>query len=250
MCRPLICNRVNDAGDEKYTATGGTTTNGTCPAYPASGTSASPVSTITGVAAGVPYSVNVTLLANAVFTITVTDAKGCTSTCTTTVNAEDVRCFAGTSGNQKYTICHKTGSATNPCVTICVDKSAVNTHLAHGDVLGPCPKTGCPAPATTTAMKSIRETTSTTDENAVNKLTVKVMPNPSISHFNLLIKSPKNDMVSMKIMDMAGRIIEEKMNVAANGTTQLGATYFPGMYIAEVIQGKERVTVKLIKTYR
>lgn len=50
--------------------------------------------------------------------------------------------------------------------------------------------------------------------------------------------------------DMAGRVIEEKLNVAPNGTTQLGAKYFPGMCIAEIIQGKERVTVKLIKTYR
>ena len=249
MSRPLKCNYINDAGDEKYTATGGTTTNGTCPAS-GSSTAAAPVSTITNVAVGVPYSVNVTLLANAVFTITVKDAKGCTSTCTTTVNAEDVRCFAGNSSNQKYSICHRTGSATNPCVTICVDKSAVNTHLAHGDVLGSCPKSGCPAPATTTASKSIKGTTDVTEENAGNKLTVKVMPNPSITHFNLLLKSPKNDKVNIRIVDIAGRVIEEKANIAPNGTIQLGAKYFPGMYIAELIQGKERVSVKLIKTYR
>ncbi|MEJ7679911.1 MAG: T9SS type A sorting domain-containing protein [Segetibacter sp.] len=249
MNRPLKCNYINDAGDEKYTATGGTTTNGTCPAS-GSGTAAAPVSTITNVAAGVPYSVNVTLLANAVFTITVKDAKGCISTCTTTVSAEDVRCFAGSSSNQKYSICHRTGSSSNPCVTICVDKSAVNTHLAHGDVLGACPKTGCPAPATTTAMKSTSGTTNAADENAVKKLTVKVMANPSATHFTLMVKSPKNDRVSMRIMDLTGRVIEEKLSVAPNGTTQLGANYFPGMFIAEVIQGNERVSVKLIKTYR
>ncbi|HKG68631.1 MAG TPA: T9SS type A sorting domain-containing protein, partial [Segetibacter sp.] len=109
----------------------------------------------------------------------------------------------------------------------------------------------CPAPATTTttAMKSTSGTTNA-GENAVKKLTVKVMPNPSATHFTLMLKSPKNDRVNMKIMDLTGRVIEEKLNVAPNGTTQLGANYFPGMFIAEVIQGKERVSVKLIKTYR
>ncbi|RPI17259.1 MAG: T9SS C-terminal target domain-containing protein [Ignavibacteriae bacterium] len=57
----------------------------------------------------------------------VTDSKGCTDSDTMTVNVTDISC-----GPHKVQICHK-GQ------TICVDTNAIQGHLRHGDVLGPCP---------------------------------------------------------------------------------------------------------------
>jgi hypothetical protein len=41
--------------------------------------------------------------------------------------------------DKKVTICHHTGSRTNPTVTITVSRNALPAHFAHGDTLGPCP---------------------------------------------------------------------------------------------------------------
>jgi hypothetical protein len=42
----------------------------------------------------------------------------------------------------RITICHHTGSATNPTVTITISESALPAHRRHGDTVGPCPAGG------------------------------------------------------------------------------------------------------------
>lgn len=53
--------------------------------------------------------------------------------------------------------------------------------------------------------------------------------------------------VKITVTDIAGRVIEQRTNVPANSTIQLGDHYHPGIYIAEFMQGKDKVTLQLIK---
>jgi hypothetical protein len=236
MNRPLLCNQVNDAGDEIWTtgSNGGTTTNSTCPATLA------PVSTKT-ISSG-SYAVTVTLMADADITVTITDATGLITTCTKHIHADDVRCFAGNSGNAKVTICHQTGSSKNPCVKICVDEDAVSEHVAHGDFLGKC-TSNCMAPSST---KAISNQAGVVNAGA-GKLSVKAMPNPTSNYFTMVIDSKSREPYRLTVLDVAGRVIQQKSYSTGNGKIQLGHTYLPGIYIAEIRQGKERVIVRLIK---
>ena len=53
--------------------------------------------------------------------------------------------------------------------------------------------------------------------------------------------------VSIRIMDMYGRIINQYSTNPGISTKRVGNNLLPGMYFAEVSQGKERKLVKLVK---
>jgi len=97
---------------------------------------------------------------------------------------------------------------------------------------------------------SISSQRMSTDEDLVfseQTLSVKAQPNPSSNYFNFIIRSSNNEPVTIKLIDLAGRVVETKTGVPANGTIQLGHRYGAGIYIAHIFQGKENVQLKLIK---
>jgi hypothetical protein len=238
MNRPIMCNYIDAAGNETFVGVAGQTTDGNCvtgsPTQP-------PAATMTNAVAGVPFAVHATLLANATFTTTVTDAVGHTATSMVTVSAEDVRCFSpGKSGPHKGALCHFTGSLTNPFVTICVDSSAFPAHLAHGDFyyiddvcVDPNIRRGFP--------------TSILQEKPVKMLDVKASPNPSAGYFTLRTQSFSAERMQLRVLDVLGRVVEIKSNIAANSTITFGSKYGPGTYLVEVIQGAENRKLRLLK---
>ena len=87
----------------------------------------------------------------------------------------------------------------------------------------------------------------TVEGPVVSRLTAKVTPNPAPYYFNLAIQSPGQEPVTIRVMDLLGRVVETKQSVPANGTIRLGHKYHKGIYYAELTQGKERVMVRLLK---
>jgi hypothetical protein len=79
------------------------------------------------------------------------------------------------------------------------------------------------------------------------KLYVNVMPNPSTSYFNMVINSNDENPVTVRVMDISGRVIETHEKIAYSGILKLGQLWKAGSYFAEVIQGGQRKVVKLIK---
>lgn len=188
--------------------------SGGTPAYSYSWSSGSMVSTAT-----------VSPLVNTTYSLTVTDANGCTATAAKAINVIDVR---GGNKNDKVKICHNSN-------TLTVDGSSIAAHLAHGDMLGAC------------GSASIITKSSIEKENIVDKkLAIVVFPNPSTKGFMLNVTGDAGSPLTLRVIDISGRIIEVK-NVTSTQTIRIGNDYKAGMYFAELMQGEERKIVKLVK---
>ncbi|CAN5738273.1 hypothetical protein BH10BAC2_BH10BAC2_35130 [soil metagenome] len=246
MNRALLCNQVNDAGDEVWNGgAGGTTTGNTCLAFPST-TSSTPVSTKT-INTG-SYGVTVTLMGDATLTATIADANGCVTSCSKFIHAEDVRCFAGKSNIAKVTLCHKTGSTKNPCVKICVDDDAVAEHLAHGDFLGNCTSNCLPPPSLAGSNTSVSYAGSRVLETK-EPLKVKILPNPSTgrSEFTLRAEGNSNETMQIVVIDMYGKIVHTAKGTAY-GDYRFGGQFVSGVYVVKVLHNNQVSTYKIVKT--
>jgi hypothetical protein len=78
------------------------------------------------------------------------------------------------------------------------------------------------------------------------KLNVQVFPNPSSNYFNLVIKGNPVSPVTVRVLDISGRVVEKYEKIASTTVLKLGYKLRSGSYFAEVIQGGERRVVKMI----
>jgi hypothetical protein len=159
------------------------------------------------------------------YTVTITDANGCQATAEKAIDVIDIR-----SGKKldKVTICH------NNQESISISQADVAEHLTHGDMLSGCTIT---AP---TASKRL-------ERSAFNKTTVQVLPNPSAVAFTLLIKAEQTEAINLRVLDIHGRVIEQRSNISPAQRLTIGEGFRPGIYFAEITQGTERQVIKLLK---
>ena len=186
------------------------------------------------------------------YTVTVNDTHdGGSLSASVLVNVVDVRCG---NKNDKVLI-YKVGAGESfDEQNLCVSSNSVSAHLRNGYNLGISNSSSTNTNTTNNnSISSYDRTTlelsknQTIDEIPVDKLTVRVSPNPSSVYFNINIRSNSNKIVRMIILDEIGRVVEINENILPNGTLQIGGKYSKGIYIAHILQGNERVTVKLVK---
>jgi hypothetical protein len=79
-------------------------------------------------------------------------------------------------------------------------------------------------------------------------LSIIAYPNPSTNVFTLRLESSNQvEEIIMNVVDINGRMMETRKSLIPNQSIKFGENYKPGIYITEVVQGKERKTIKLIK---
>jgi hypothetical protein len=103
----------------------------------------------------------------------------------------------------------------------------------------PAPDSSAPAPLVATKLSGRK--------NSTAQLTITTAPNPTTDHFTLVTRSSVDKALTIIVTDVAGRVVERRLNVAANGTVFLGSSLPAGIYFVTVRQEGVVKNLKLIK---
>jgi hypothetical protein len=82
----------------------------------------------------------------------------------------------------------------------------------------------------------------------LQELTLTVAPNPSSTSFTLLIHNNAGKPLTLRVVDALGREVERKTLSGTDRSLRLGDQWRPGTYYAELVQGGQRRTLKLVKS--
>jgi uncharacterized protein len=175
-------------------------------------------------------SITVSPTTSTTYSVTITQGSGCSVTVNKTIAVADVRC-----GNRhdKVQLCQATtaGKPNN----ICVSSSAVPAQLARGAYLGNCATLLEQGPVT--KLESLKG----------NGLKVFTLQNPSHSGFTLDEQTINNtENVYIHIYSAEGKM-KEALTVNPNTRFELGNNYPAGLYFAEIRQGDQHLTIRLLK---
>ena len=136
-------------------------------------------------------SITVSPVVTTTYSYTITDAVGCKRITAFTVNVVNARCG---DKNEKVIVCHY-GQM------ICISSTAVPTHLAHGDNLGPC---------ATSSNSPLISKVSTKEEisdkpNRIPLFNLSNYPNPFSTVTKILYVIPADSKVKITVYDLMGK---------------------------------------------
>ena len=103
------------------------------------------------------------------------------------------------------------------------------------------------APTISISPKQAFDFSELSDEPWDGKLNVQASPNPSPTYFSLVIKGSNESPVTVRVLDIFGRVMEKYERIGSATVLKVGHKLGNGSYFAEVIQGGERKVVKLVK---
>ena len=235
---------VNAGGDETVFAGYGPMSCASLDAAITGGTpSYSVVWTSTNSGGGIGETLTACPTVNEVYTVSVTDANGCTASDDLSICVVDVTCYAGNSGIQKVEMCQVPPGNPSNAHTICVDASAVPAHLAIGCQLGACGEL-----ATACGNVSAKEI-STTQASAA----MTVAPNPTDNFTTISITLSKAgdyhvvmfDMMGQKVMEVFNGNFEEYENMTFD--VDMSALE-NGIYMVGVSNGEQMIeNIRIVK---
>jgi hypothetical protein len=102
------------------------------------------------------------------------------------------------------------------------------------------------APLITAREGTIPEQSTAVIEQGMAKLTVRAYPNAFTQYINLQW-SGSDKPVAITITNAMGQLVEKRTGLAPSGSIRTGSNFGKGIYYAEIVQGTEKMLLKLIK---
>jgi hypothetical protein len=106
----------------------------------------------------------------------------------------------------------------------------------------------CNVPLASEELITIASTQSKAIKNLVYTFRITASPNPTPNSFTLKVASnDSKGRINLKVMDIAGRVVETRDGLTPNQTVQIGNRYKSGVYFVQVMQGTRSTVLKLVK---
>lgn len=201
-------------------------------------------------------------LVTTIYTVTVTDSKGCTRSLSITIKVLPLSAaLCGNGGGVKFNVCHvPPGNPSNPH-GICISVNALKAHLTSGSnghnncYLGDCDElcfstTAQASRGGTPEMPIARTVASITKINIeeVKEFTVNANPNPTKGSFVMQFNSDDAKTAAVvRVLDANGKLIQSFRNILPGKNIRFGESYSGGNYYVELVQGSNRRVLQLVK---
>jgi hypothetical protein len=180
---------------------------------------------------GTTATINVCPSTTTDYTVTVTDANGCSATDVVRVCVNNVIC--GRAGNNpKILVCHVPPGNPSNAHEVCIAYPAVNAHLNHGDYLGACGSNV--APCLDGGSNSVAKSA-----GAIGEMTINAFPNPFQRSTTVQFSVASDERVTVKVYNLLGAEIATLFEgmMAAGEAREVAFTpnnAAQGMYLVKV----------------